>query len=200
VFFVGLLLDLLGSYFVIWELGRFKNYLKANEEWLTTVVNKHKLFVRDDFDRILTEFGEMFTRRSWAISLKVFIFWKIDNLKQWFSEMHRGYLRIRLLRPYNRLQSFMVSLVFASPSDVKTDFLLDQLRLWRTSRAISTSLLILAFEIPLFLGESLVWIPIYLLPFSLSGFITLRAYSRFCQTLLSLVYVTQSRAINIAKA
>ncbi len=55
VFFFGLLLDLIGSLYVIWELRLFRAHLERNRTWLTEVVDlKFHEYVRDDFINILS--------------------------------------------------------------------------------------------------------------------------------------------------
>ena len=100
-----------------------------------------------------------------------------------------------MTRQCKHMQSFLFSYihVFSSLSEI----LVDNMHLWRTSRAVSTTLLILAIEVIVLNFQRNLSDWAYMVGlitcFGLSAFITVRAYSRLCFTLFSLACATREK-------
>ena len=93
--------------------------------------------------------------------------------------------------PYRNIQSFLFSYVQVFSS--MTEMLTDNMHLWRTSRAISTTLLIVSVEVVFFSNLSNQELLVFGVLFCLSALITLRSYSRLCFNLFSLACVTHAK-------
>ncbi len=169
IFITGLILDLIGSYFAFLEIIIFSRHIQRNQVWLNVLTYQVPGNVLNDYREYRDRFGSGF-----IVSLP------------------RLWDRVCLSREYRNLQAFLFSYVqvFSSVSSV----LDDNMHLWRTSRAISTTMLILAAEV--------IWVDAlndrfqflyFLLIFGVSALITLRSYSRLCFTLFSLASVTQEK-------
>lgn len=173
IFVTGLMLDLMGSYFAFSELSIFRNNIKRNQAWLNDLTKQCPENIRRDY-QILRDHSDS----TFLISPKEI--WK----------------RISMADEYKRIQTFLFSYIHVFSSMSET--LVDNMHLWRTARAISTTLLILAVEVIYlnFLGDLLNWkyILANLVLFGLSAFITLRSYDRLCSTLFSLACATQEKA------
>jgi len=167
IFITGLILDLIGSYFAFLESIIFSRHIQRNQVWIDALTNQIPGNILNDYREYRDRFGNGF-----IVSLP------------------RLWDRVCLSRAYRNLQAFLFSYVqvFSSVSAV----LDDNMHLWRTSRAISTTMLILAAEVFLIdaLSDRFQFL-YFLLIFGVSALITLRSYSRLCFTLFSLASVTQ---------
>ncbi len=212
IFFIGLLLDLIGSVIAVWEAGIFKKELDVNTGWFAKFVETTGDQSRVDYERIqsmsvtVAELVRRYVRSYFALVVR---FWRLDLWRTWFAELSRTRRQIdalgsdRALGSYHRLETLLMAYVLVSSGASSLDWLADQLRLCRTSRAVSASLLVLGSQVSISIWVSLAspppsarsFDPLILLPqfvigvlFFLCIFITHRAYSRFCATLFSLAY------------
>lgn len=165
IFVAGLMLDLAGSYFAFLEMVVFSRHLRRNQVWLNDLAAHCQKNVQEDYRQLRDDFGTGFVvgpKKLWA--------------------------RIRMNQQYKNIQAFLFSYIHSFSS--MSDTLVDNMHLWRTSRAISTTLLIVSVEIYFFKGQShhVPWVFAGL--FLLSALITLRSYSRLCFSLFSLACVT----------
>ena len=171
IFITGLILDLIGSYFAFLEMILFSRHLHRNQVWLNEVSAQCQANVKDDYQTLRDDFGTGFV---------------VGPKKLWE--------RIHMNRQYKNIQAFLFSYihVFASMSEM----LVDNMHLWRTSRAISTTLLIISVEVFLVTtGSHGVLLLVFVALFLLSALITLRSYSRLCFSLFSLACVTQAKRL-----
>jgi hypothetical protein len=169
IFITGLILDLIGSYFAFLEIIIFSRHIQRNRVWFDVLAAQFPERIQNEYLDFRDRFGEGFV---------------VTLPKLWE--------RIWLSPAYKNLQSFLFSYVqvFSSVSQM----LDDNMHLWRTSRAISTTLLILAVEVFLFTTSSdRIQLLYFLLFFGVSALITLRSYSRLCFTLFSLACVTHEK-------
>jgi len=172
IFITGLMLDLMGSYFALSELTIFNRHLERNQSWLNDLTDQCPENIKHDYRTLRDLFDTDFI---------------VSPKKVWE--------RIGMADECKHIQTFLFSFihVFSSMSEM----LVDNMHLWRTSRAISTTLLILAIEVIYlnFSGDLSDWkyIAANLALFGLSAFITLRSYSRLCFTLFSLACTTQEK-------
>ena len=170
IFVTGLILDLIGSYFALLEMTIFNRHLKGNQDWLNNLSRQCPESIQRDYQVLRDAFETDF-----------------------FVPPKKALERIGMARQYKHVQTFLFSYihVFSSMSEM----LVDNMHLWRTSRAISTTLLILAVEVILLKshGDLSAWayVVLHLILFGLSALITLRSYSRLCFTLFSLACATR---------
>jgi len=197
IFFIGLCLDLLGSFHTMWEANQFKKQLEKNETWLRPFVDLNKYYVGNDYNKFESEFGTLLSKEEWKESFKILLFWKKQYRRDYFDYMKKAFNRFRLLSAYNRFHSFLMSYVMVHSGSGNNEFLIDQVHLWRTSRSISTALIIMAFELLYFVKPTDKWLYVtsisYFFMLGISAFITLRSYKRMCGTLLAFVYTIASK-------
>ena len=177
IFFSGILLDLISPvFFVPFELYYFRKWLVSRSRgWLDPLIAANKDFIEKDYGIFV---GERLT--DWKHPLA------------WFKQR----------RCYNKVSSFLLSHVMIHSQAAALDDLMDRVHLWRTSRAISTSMVVLGVLMnftplaPLAHGTdnaaqaALVTMGIPLLLFAVSASITIGTYSRMCLSLCALAYAT----------
>lgn len=173
IFVTGLILDLIGSYFAPLEMTIFNRHLKRNHGWLDELSSQCPENVRCDYQILRDQFVTGILRSP-----------------------REGWQRIRMGRQYTHIQAFLFSYIHVFSSLSET--LVDNIHLWRTARAISTTLLILALEV-IYINyhgslEQRTYIALNLGLFGLSAFLTLRSYSRLCFSLFSLACATKKRS------
>jgi hypothetical protein len=202
IFFVGLLLELIGSVAIIWEVRVFKQQLERNHQWLATFLEPYGQGAKEDFDRLMSEFGDV-GKEEWLEIGRMLRFWKRSAWAIMFNQSEQVFRRFKLLRPFSRLQSLLLSYILAADSPPRLDFLRDHLHLCGISRAISACLYILALELVVFgnvqlhsHGLSISYFAASLLGLLmcfLAIFLPVKAYARFCDSLFSLALVLYRR-------
>jgi hypothetical protein len=210
IFVAGLLLDLFGSLLIMWEMDIFRKHLKRNQEWLKEIVEKDAVYTAEDYKKFV-KVGGGFDKREWRAAFDMFIFWNRKRRKSFIDSLKRLFDRFRLIKSYNRLWTFFSSFAAVLPGSSQVGIFIDQMYLWRTSRAIATAMIIFSFEIVLMpyilmaqpnsifgnYPSSIGWfLAIQIILMSISVLITYLAYSRMCYTLFSLVYLTSEKLEN----
>jgi hypothetical protein len=203
IFFLGLILELIGSVAVIWEANVFKRHLERHRSWLSGLLANYSSSTVDDLNRVVSEFGSPLGKKDWRDTLRIFTLWKRSSRKTVFGDQ-RAVQRFKLLRPISRIQSLLLSYVLAADKAPHLELLRDNLQLCRTSRAISAVLYILSIE-------SILWMPFNLIGRPNSGlvilvsyflglvmvvlaiFLPVKAYARFCDSLFALVLVLSQK-------
>lgn len=183
IFFSGILLDLLSPmFFISFEMLFFQKWLiSKNRPWLDRLIADNRDFIGEDYH--------------------CFINTKAFNWRRplaWFERR----------RCYNKLWTFLLSHIMVFSNAAGLDELMDRVHLWRTSRAISTSMVVLGclmnftplvhapFEHDATLNIALTAVGVPLVLFAVSALITLGTYSRMCVVLCALAYATvKKRAI-----
>lgn len=177
IFFSGIVLDLLGPlFFVPFELYFFRKWLvRKNRDWL---------------DRLIVDNGEFI-----AADYSTFVGGRVIDWRHplaWFEQR----------RCFHKISAFLLSHIMVFSQAAALDELMDRIHLWRTSRAISTSLVVLAVLLtfgplaPISRGlehDPRAWLIATVVPLLLtliSTIITLSTYSRMCLYLGSLAYST----------
>ena len=179
IFCTGLMLDLISPFFCTQiEILFFRKSIKSKEyQWLKRLTEKHVDFLQDDYQTFVDE--PLFDYRS---------------PKVWPAQKRR----------YNQINSFLLAYLFANSDNLYLTQLTDKLRLWYTSRAITTSLLVLCVLLNLLSITSssvtndhtstfLYTLIIPLILISISFFITVGAYTRFSNSMLALAYHIQRK-------
>jgi len=209
VFVVGLLLDLLASAFRSFEMRVFARHLDHNSNWITQLIEAHKAYCGIDYETFQSAFHELSLARQLFAGFEIFMFWKRESRLHYMAAMKLTW-GLAQARRYERLRSFFTSYIDVLSGSAQLTLMVDQYSLWRTARAIATSLCICLMEalvlsrwellspsnglspagIPV--GTLVLYLIIILGTF-LSYYFTLGTYSRLCFTIFSLVYVTYDR-------
>ncbi len=172
IFVTGLILNLLGSYFFLFEDIYLNRHLKTNHGWLDKMVDECPGAVRDDYLRLRKEFGA--------------------NI---FVSARQGLKRLLLTGCCTRVQSFLFSYIHVFGDNGSPEVLSDHVHLWRTARAIGITFWVLSVEILVFGLHGSEWIAILvsIALFLAAIYTTLRSYNRMCHTLFTLACATYSR-------
>jgi hypothetical protein len=180
VFFFGLLLDLIGSVFVVRELQWFLRNVQRNKDWLRELVaDEFQRYIGDDFNNVLAreDVHKRFLDRLkfWRTS-----FWGFDKLGDF-----------RLLGASQRLQLTFVSYVLGSEHKARVELLDKRMKLYEISRSITTTLVLVSvqFLVSFSLQRSILFYAAVWALTGLSLFITYRSYSRVSDALFTLVYM-----------
>ena len=212
VFVVGLVLDLLASLFRSMEMRVFSRHLDHNHDWVTHLIEGHKVYCGADYETFQQAFHKVPMTKQFLIVLDEFTFWKRESRDRIRASLKVGW-GWGLVLPYERLWSFFTSYILVEFGSAQLTLMADQYSLWRTARAIATSLYICLMEafvlsrwellssqfnsnglspadIPI---GPLVLFLIVILGSFLAYYFTLGTYSRLCFTIFSLVYVTYDR-------
>lgn len=177
IFFSGILLDLLSPmFFISFEMLFFQKWLiSKNRPWLDRLIADNRDFIEEDYHCFINT-----NAFNWRRPLA------------WFERR----------RCYNKLWTFLLSHIMVFSNAAGLDELMDRVHLWRTSRAISTSMVVLgclmnftplvhaSFEHDATLNIALTAVGVPLVLFAVSALITLGTYSRMCVVLCALAYVT----------
>ena len=172
IFCTGLLLELTSPWvFTLFEILAFKRWLlRKDYVWLGNLMQVHHPLIGEDYQRFIND-------PPWAL-------WPPQR---WMTQ------RLR----YTRLQSFIFAYLFFNARGASVEQLQDQTRLWRTSRAISASMIFLGVALTSYaqdggnIGEQiLIVIGIPALLFTVSALTTVTIHTRLCMTMCSLLYLS----------
>jgi hypothetical protein len=191
VFIIGLVLEIIGSVFMVYEASVFRKRL-AMTHWVATFVEAALPDYAEDCRRFLD------LPDVWA-------YWKQNfTRKNWFGLSFEGVKWQREVQQrFRRLESVLVAKVLTS--GVKTEMLAEQISICRMTRAIGTALYVIGSEFTFFSGapggsilslhlqDRIILFIIGALILVCGPLITVGAYSRFANMLLSLVYVSWKR-------
>jgi hypothetical protein len=181
IFFSGIVLDLIAPvFFLPIELYFFRKWLiQKNRGWLDRLIAANGEFIAADYQTFID--GRV---RDWKRPMA------------WFEQR----------RCFQKVSAFMLSHIMVFSQASALEELMDRVHLWRTSRAISTSMVVLAVLLTFFYplgpvshgqGHDLrLWMIATIIPLLLtliSALITLGTYSRMCLSLCSLTYSTMRR-------
>ncbi|MBH5390453.1 hypothetical protein [Bradyrhizobium diversitatis] len=208
VFVVGLVLDLLASYFRNLEMHVFTTHLHYNRDWLNGLFEANKVYCGKDFEPFQRMQQDLLSRSQQGLGDVLMI------LKLWKLESRRTYVELakalfgRMPSQYQRLWSFLISYIAVqSGSSTQLSLMTDEYSLWRTARAIGLALFIFAAEvflIPVYSNDASMLTFFFGALFFLFGmifsmYITHATYSRLCFTLFSLVYVIYDKQLHAKK-
>lgn len=175
IFCTGLLLELTAPWvFTLFEIVAFKRWLMRKDyAWLGELMQTHHHLIGEDYQRFIND-------PPWA-------WWPPQR---WLAQ------RIR----YTRLQSFIFSYLLFNARGASLEQLQEQTRLWRTSRAVSASMIFLGVALTSYAQgggniqeQILLVIVIPSVLFAVSAITTFTIHTRLCMTLCSLLYLS-SRA------
>lgn len=172
IFCTGLLLELTAPlFFALFEILAFKRWLARKDyAWVGDLMQVHETLLDSDYRRFIND-----PPRAWWLP------------QRWLAQRAR----------YTRIQSFIFSYLFFNARGASLEQLQEQIRLWRTSRAVSTSMIILGIALTGYaqdggnLAEHVyiaLGMPVVL--FAISALTTLTIYSRLCMTVCSLLYLS----------
>lgn len=171
IFCTGLLLDLAAPWFFTpLEILAFKHRLaRKDNAWADEFMQTHQALIEEDYRRFVSD--PLFS-------------WRLPYL--WLMQRAR----------YARLHSFICSYLFFNAHGASLEQLQEHIRLWRTSRAVSTSMIFLGLALNYLhsggdLAEhALIVLGIPVVLFALSALITYIIYTRLCMTLCALLYLS----------
>jgi hypothetical protein len=177
VFATGLLLDLVGSLLSLafFEADVFVRHLKRNKAWIGQLLAKYEEFLGSDVNQFLT----------------------FPNLWKPSVDPRLTFRRYRLIAPFDRIESILLSHLLLTADPTKLELVMDQVRTCRVARAVSSGLVLLSVvfsQMPVIEGvHRFDWrvLAISIIGLVLSAFIVRRAYSKFCSSLFSLLFVLQ---------
>ena len=200
-FFVGLVLEMLGSFSAIREAGILSRNLERYKIWLAPVLSEISSSANKDLEEILTTFSKPYMIEMKEGLLHLVFFWRKGGLKAIYDDHTRSVKKWRIFSSCSRIESLLISYSLASDKAAIADLLRDKMHVCVISRAISIALGILYIEMLWFiyliasgslkLAFSAVTILLALQTISilLAAFIPIRAYSRFCDSLFSIVLI-----------
>jgi hypothetical protein len=185
VFIIGLVLEIIGSVFMLYEASIYRKRLVMNP-WITKFVEAELPDYAEDYGLFLD------LANVWSQ-------WKEEwKPKNWFRRGPSWGVKWQrqVQQRFRRLESVLIAKVLTSGA--KTEMLAEQISICRMSRAIGTALYVVSFELIMGSGPFAEILPAHLNPgyLGIIGFlilgcatlITLGAYSRFANMLLALVY------------
>jgi hypothetical protein len=201
VFIIGLLLDLTGGIFVLWEARLFRVHLIRNRKWIVRLIEADLPDRKRDYVRFLTLLDSISPR-----GLRSYFYSPIPFLRA-SERRRRSRYSVRLVRrmqqAFRQLEASLIAKVVVA--GVKTDLLGEQTSISRMSRAITFAIFLSGFEVYLVTFLPLTWrgdfadvfsfglrfwvaalIPVFAVLFAV--IIGRAAYSRFCLILFSQVY------------
>lgn len=174
VFIIGLVLEIIGSVFMLYEANVFRKRLAMNQ-WIAKFVEAELPDYAEDYKFL----ADLWSR--WKEQ------WKPKN---WFRLREGIKWQRQVQQQFRRLESVLIAKVLTSGA--KTEMLAEQISICRMSRAIGTALYVGSIEFYLCTSTNRPFLAyLGLLILACCGtLITVGAYSRFANMLLSLVYAS----------
>jgi hypothetical protein len=176
IFLTGLALDLVSTrFFTPFEMYFFKKYFAdCNISWLENLIAEHEPYLANDFEKFKSE--------------------PVLNWKN-RAQLHRQKIR------YEKIRGLLLSYLYICSSDSRLDEVLDLSSLWRTTRSLSMSMVILAVLCTSLVanaeagGVASNWLLaiVFILPIVLcvlSIYISRSTFLRFCALLSAMIYMT----------
>ncbi len=192
VFFVGLVIDLLGFYAPSLEVVSFRRRLALHDHWLSPLLATHADFLGADVKRLIDEYHPA---PSLVAGLKEALRTPPFSKRYWriWARNWRAYL---VIGGYQRLFSFMVTLALRNAGPSNAEAIRDALGLWRTSRAIATGLVFVAIEVLVLgavyqrFGSNGRIAAIYFACWALASALCVRSFRQVCETVFSALYIS----------
>jgi hypothetical protein len=181
VFLVGLVLEIIGSVFVVYEAWVFRKFLIMNQ-WVAKFVEAELPDYAEDYGLFLDQVGQIF---RWKQE-----FWGPVQIFESIFQRPR-----QVQKRFRRLESALLAKVLTSGA--KTEMLAEQISICRMSRSIAAALylfLFLVFYVFIPLSSEARHFAVLLSVIAsflvCAFFIVTGAYSRFASMLFSLVYAS----------
>ena len=196
VFITGLLLDLVGSVFVLWEAWIFRKQLKKNAAWIEGYFTTEMRDYAEDYKAFLVLSEQINVLRQMKETTRMFLgLWRPSGWRDYFRTVwSKGILWQRTVQQlFRRLEFALIAKVLASGA--KADMMSEQISICRMSRAITAALYPISFEVYPILApdnassqfDMLFAVLASLAIFLCATAISLSAYSRFTLILFALV-------------
>jgi len=209
VFALGLLLELVGSLFFAYESQIFQRYIRHNRWWLEKILSRYGRQMDTDYDRYCRQKLLLLQKLDPRHLLLYLTLWNKGSRSKVREEI---LAEVWMIRTHNRIHSYLIGYLGLMNEASRVQLLYDQMRTWRVSRSLVTGLF-LSYILLGVLGAvrildvaevsnesagTLSTISVInflilagsLLISILMIFVTLRSYSRYCETLFSLAHVT----------
>jgi len=200
VFFVGLVIDLLGFVAPSIEVVYFRRELDKQRQWLSLMLTPDHSFLGEDSRRLIQEY-----KPKRAISSVKDL---RENLREAFARVPfkescrmavEDFKFVLFVGAYQRIFRFLLISAFADSNTATSQLLQDQLRLWRTSRAVATALAFLAVEVivlafPFDITSGTFWAAVimYLVCWFLAISLATRSFQQLCETILAILHGRES--------
>ncbi|MEO6563834.1 MAG: hypothetical protein ABIN99_12450 [Nitrosospira sp.] len=208
-FLVGLILEMLGSLIAVAEALILSRNLKRYKGCLIPILSAVSTLAIKDLEEIEAKFSETTEKEQQLRTLSFYrTFWKKAAWQAVYENRKRLFSRIKIVAPCSRIEALLVSYSLASNKASIVDLLRDKLHLCSISRAISATLFIIFIEILFYPLLSVfthtphllsvfehdlfvfgIWCYLSMTLMLLSFFLPYKAYSRFCDTLFSMVLI-----------
>jgi len=187
LFATGLILDLTGAILVAWEGNVLRVHLVRNRGWIEPMLAKYQDYLGEDIAQFL------------SIPIASWRFWE---RRFWRYSRDEGVFKgLTVIPQMRRIEGILLSHLLLNSDHDKVGFILDQLRTCRLARAVSSGTYIMTIVSPIVLGyrlfenedfiHSLLVLVLVIVGLLLSIFVVQRAYSRFCASLFSSIYVLE---------
>lgn len=192
IFSTGLILDMMGSIFFMQEMRIFGSHISKNHDWLDKMTDKCSTVIAKDYRDFQKEFDDSDPSTK---NTKILQFDPRIHLRRFALRFH-----------FLRLQTFLLSYIHVYSANGMSDQLTDHVHVWRTARAISMALFIVALEVIAFdyyshpghteveaaHTNSTTALYIHWGLFAASALLTLKSYNRMCFSLFTLSCATNS--------
>jgi hypothetical protein len=155
IFVFGLLLDLLGSLYTATEMFLFRQQLEKNRSWFDSYMEKEKDFIGDDYIRFLNHPADYwkFQKESWRFNKNILYYLlkkPINILRKKGNAPFpttQSYDMFLYIDSYTRLWSLLISNISIHSATLYFDYFYEQMKFWRTARAISVAIFLFGFEL-----------------------------------------------------
>jgi hypothetical protein len=184
IFATGLLLDLVGSLLIYWELDLFRKQLERNKGWVGPLLEKYSEFLHEDVKRFLTVPPTYIERMRASLSPR------------------QSWLMLTSVGSFRRIENILLSHLLITVDRARIEFVMDQLRTCRIARAVSSGICLLVvlgvyakifIDIPggnqQLLFALFVYGVLLISGVTLSGFIVRSSYSKYCSSLFASLFV-----------
>ena len=222
IFFTGALLDLFVPFYAYAETYEIRRHLLWNKDWLQEVLVASTPGLKKDLEMlwifqnptvdklegrkwikvVLDDYRRNASQKAWLHRV-----WQNLRNRFWFSPVKRT-----LVTECQRLVAFLHSYIFLYSEASQLEMLVTRMHLWQIIRAFSTAIILLSFELGVLVLRHLILnlhqLPLYqtLLKLFLSiivmalaiyyaWYIIMRAFSRVCMSLFSLVYFVSRKQL-----
>jgi len=207
IFFVGLLIDLVGYYFPIVEVSSLRKTLSANEKWIVDFFHEHDEYIGIETKNYIEEYQQRSALKALSEAFKDIPFtkkfWKVvkENWKR--ASLSNTY---KLFNSYKKIMNLLTYYCVVSDKVTNPQIILDQMHVWRIAKGISVSLILLSFEFLLIAQFNLkLYIIIissigYILAYTLAFGFAKRAHNQLCESLVACSYLIRYTNISSNKA
>ncbi len=201
IFFVGLFIDLITIVSQFSSSRSFKIHADKNKAWLSIFLKKHESYIGIESKQFLDKYEYKSSYRKLLSVSKTLPFsskywskyWKLtkENWKEW-----------EYVKNYNKMYTFLIVYCVTNNSNATPNILVDELRIQRTIKGVSTVLWIISMEISVIIILEMYFLNSDFNPFrffitlsssyfflGLSSLFIRKMDDRICETIFSTTYI-----------